>query len=426
MNSLSTVKPAPASDLQRILCIGGGPAGLYFALLMKKQDPRHDIVVVERNKPYDTFGWGVVFSDQTLGNLQAADPQTAPRSWRVQPLGRHRGQHPRPQVPFGRPRLLRHRPQAAAEHPAEALRGRWACSWCSRPTPPTTRRTRRRPHHRQRRPEQPHPHPLRRHLQARRRPAPVPLRLAGHAQAVRRLHLRLRGDRARLVPGPCLPVRRHHLHLHRRGAGGRVAQGRPGDDGEGGRHRLLRKLFARYAGRPQADVERRAPARLGAVDPLPARGVPGLGAPQRQRAGGADGRCRAHGALLHRLGHQAGAGRRDRAGRCIGRRRGPAARAGRLRGGAQRRGAEDPERGAQLHRVVRERFALRHPAAPQFAYSLLTRSQRISHENLRLRDKDYTSSSTRTGSPRAQACAAARSSNPCRRCSRPSPCAASR
>jgi anthraniloyl-CoA monooxygenase len=60
-----------------IVCIGGGPAGLYFALLMKKQDPRHRIRVVERNKPYDTFGWGVVFSDQTLGNLQLADPESA-------------------------------------------------------------------------------------------------------------------------------------------------------------------------------------------------------------------------------------------------------------------------------------------------------------------------------------------------------------
>ncbi len=61
----------------RILCIGGGPAGLYFALLAKKEDPRHTIRVVERNRPYDTFGWGVVFSDNTLGNLEAADPETA-------------------------------------------------------------------------------------------------------------------------------------------------------------------------------------------------------------------------------------------------------------------------------------------------------------------------------------------------------------
>ena len=61
----------------RITCIGGGPAGLYFALLMKKQDPRHEVTLVERNAPSDTFGWGVVFSDQTLGALQKADPKTA-------------------------------------------------------------------------------------------------------------------------------------------------------------------------------------------------------------------------------------------------------------------------------------------------------------------------------------------------------------
>jgi anthraniloyl-CoA monooxygenase len=61
----------------RIVCIGGGPAGLYFGLLMKKQDSSHEIVVVERNRPYDTFGWGVVFSDQTLGNLVNADEATA-------------------------------------------------------------------------------------------------------------------------------------------------------------------------------------------------------------------------------------------------------------------------------------------------------------------------------------------------------------
>ena len=61
----------------RITCIGGGPAGLYFALLMKLQDARHEVTVIERNAPTDTFGWGVVFSDQTLGALRRADAKTA-------------------------------------------------------------------------------------------------------------------------------------------------------------------------------------------------------------------------------------------------------------------------------------------------------------------------------------------------------------
>jgi anthraniloyl-CoA monooxygenase len=60
----------------RIACIGGGPAGLYFALLMKQANPAHTVTVYERNRPGDTFGWGVVFSDQTLGNLALADPTT--------------------------------------------------------------------------------------------------------------------------------------------------------------------------------------------------------------------------------------------------------------------------------------------------------------------------------------------------------------
>lgn len=67
--------PIPA--LRRILCIGGGPAGLYFGLLMKRRFPTLDVTVVERNRPFDTFGWGVVFSDQTLTNLKRADPESA-------------------------------------------------------------------------------------------------------------------------------------------------------------------------------------------------------------------------------------------------------------------------------------------------------------------------------------------------------------
>ena len=60
----------------KVVTVGGGPAGLYFALLMKKANPAHEIIVLERNAPNDTFGWGVVFSDQTLGNLQSADPES--------------------------------------------------------------------------------------------------------------------------------------------------------------------------------------------------------------------------------------------------------------------------------------------------------------------------------------------------------------
>jgi anthraniloyl-CoA monooxygenase len=61
----------------RIVCLGGGPAGLYFALLSRLRDPGGHVTVIERNAPSDTFGWGVVFSDQTLSGMQRADPKTA-------------------------------------------------------------------------------------------------------------------------------------------------------------------------------------------------------------------------------------------------------------------------------------------------------------------------------------------------------------
>jgi anthraniloyl-CoA monooxygenase len=63
----------------RIACLGGGPAGLYFAIAMKLRDPRHEVTLFERNRPDDTFGWGVVLSAETLDNLAANDRISAER-----------------------------------------------------------------------------------------------------------------------------------------------------------------------------------------------------------------------------------------------------------------------------------------------------------------------------------------------------------
>ena len=61
----------------RIACLGGGPAGLYFAISIKLRDPSHSVTVIERNKPDDTFGWGVVLSDETLQALAENDAVSA-------------------------------------------------------------------------------------------------------------------------------------------------------------------------------------------------------------------------------------------------------------------------------------------------------------------------------------------------------------
>ncbi|HEX7148438.1 MAG TPA: NAD(P)-binding protein, partial [Actinomycetota bacterium] len=61
----------------RIACVGGGPAGLYLAILLKGRDPGHEITVLERNPAGVTYGWGVVFWDDLLEGLAANDPPTA-------------------------------------------------------------------------------------------------------------------------------------------------------------------------------------------------------------------------------------------------------------------------------------------------------------------------------------------------------------
>jgi anthraniloyl-CoA monooxygenase len=61
----------------KVACVGAGPSGLYLAISLKLRNPAHDVTVYERNQPGDTYGWGVVFSDQTMENLQANDPVSA-------------------------------------------------------------------------------------------------------------------------------------------------------------------------------------------------------------------------------------------------------------------------------------------------------------------------------------------------------------
>ena len=67
----------------KVVCVGGGPGGLFFASLLKQADPRHDVTVLERNRADDTFGFGVVFSDATEEALAKADPLI------TEAMGRH-------------------------------------------------------------------------------------------------------------------------------------------------------------------------------------------------------------------------------------------------------------------------------------------------------------------------------------------------
>ncbi len=82
LKSISTRRTLPAvqsgtGQIERIAISGGGPAGLYAAISLKLRRPDCDITVIERNRPDDTFGWGVVLSEETLENLAANDPPSA-------------------------------------------------------------------------------------------------------------------------------------------------------------------------------------------------------------------------------------------------------------------------------------------------------------------------------------------------------------
>ena len=142
----------------------------------------------------------------------------------LQPLGRHRAALQGPRPALGRPRLRRHRPQEAAQHPAGALRGAGREARLRAGGRLRRRLPRRRPDHRQRRHQFARAQQVRRGLPARHRDAAQPLHLAGHEPPLRRLHLRLPAHRARLVPVAHLQVRRQDDDLHRRVPGVRLAR----------------------------------------------------------------------------------------------------------------------------------------------------------------------------------------------------------
>ena len=181
----------------------------------------HEIVVVERNRPDDTFGWGVVLSDETLANLERERSATAPpRSARSSSTGTTSPSTIAARVTRSSgPRLLRHRPQAAAQHPAGPGRGarrRAAVRDRDRATSADYRGLRpgrRRPTASTRKVRSALAHVFKPDIDVRA----LQVHLARHAPEVRRrLHVHLRGDRARLDLGARLPVRCRHRDLHRR------------------------------------------------------------------------------------------------------------------------------------------------------------------------------------------------------------------
>jgi 2-polyprenyl-6-methoxyphenol hydroxylase-like FAD-dependent oxidoreductase len=112
-----TIVSFPAYDgAMRIAVLGGGPGGLYFAALAKQLDARHDITVWERNAADDTFGFGVVFSDETLGGIEHADEEI------FSAMRREFARWDDIDVHLGRARFRRDEPQAAAGHLAGPLR----------------------------------------------------------------------------------------------------------------------------------------------------------------------------------------------------------------------------------------------------------------------------------------------------------------
>ena len=204
----------------RIACLGGGPAGLYFAITMKLRDPAHEIIVFERNRPDDTFGWGVVFSDETLDNLPRTTRSAPRRSashfayWddiAVDFRGQRIVSTGHGFCGIGRKQLL-----LLLQDTRAGARRRAAFRDGSRRVGGLRPRLRSR--RRGGRAEFKNPHANSPSISSRTSTARKCkfVWLGTQSEIRRRVHLHLRGDRARLGVGARLSVRRGHGDVHRR------------------------------------------------------------------------------------------------------------------------------------------------------------------------------------------------------------------
>ena len=375
-------------DGVRVTCIGGGPAGLYFAIFAKRRFPAWRIRVLERNRPLDTFGWGVVFSDATLENLRAADEPThraitasfahwddidvhfegirsrsgghgfcgIARKRLLQILQRTRGRSRR-----------RDRVRDRRDRRASAAR---ACDIARRC----------------RRAEQPRPCGLRRRLRPEHRRAALPVRLAGDDAAAGRLHLHLRAR-------PSTAGSPSHAYRFDEELSTFIVECREetwlahGLDTAGTEETIAfcEKLFEPYLHGHRLMANSRAPARPRVAE-LPARRATTWVHENVVLMGDA-----AHTAHFSvGLGDEAGDGRCDRLADALRRHATGCPR--RFERYQAERGVEvlEMQNAARNSTEWFENVARYAGLAPeQFAYSLLTRSQRIGHENLRLRDTTY-------------------------------------
>ena len=219
----------------KIAVVGGGPAGLYFAILMKKRRPAAEITVYERNRADDTFGFGVVFSDATLDNFERYDPPSYRRITQefaywddiaihfkgaVHRIGGNGfcGCSRRTLLLILQERAQRTRRRAAFSAPTWTTRARSRMrTWSSSPTASTAASA-----------------SATRAFRATDRSAAEQVRLDGIDEAARRLHLHLPGDRVGPLHRPRLPVRGRALDLGLRDRSGDLPARRPRRHGRGG------------------------------------------------------------------------------------------------------------------------------------------------------------------------------------------------